>query len=113
MASYVLVSKDFKYEIILVFIFTLLPFLRRTCSLVHNDGQVLKNEKYLYIISFPVAYECYIYTHNENFMKSIPDAIFESAKLDGAGDFTIFINLVLPLSKPALATIGLFIALNY
>jgi putative aldouronate transport system permease protein len=49
----------------------------------------------------------------KNFMKSIPDAIFESAKLDGAGDFTIFINLVLPLSKPALATIGLFIALNY
>lgn len=48
-----------------------------------------------------------------NFMKSIPDAIIESAKIDGAGDFLIFIRLILPLSKPGLASIGLFIALAY
>lgn len=47
------------------------------------------------------------------FMRSIPDAITESAKIDGAGDFTIFVRLILPLSKPGLATIGLFTALNY
>lgn len=47
------------------------------------------------------------------FMRSIPDAITESAKIDGAGDFTIFIRLILPLAKPGLATIGLFSALNY
>jgi putative aldouronate transport system permease protein len=44
---------------------------------------------------------------------TIPDAISESAKIDGAGDFRIFIAIILPLSKPALATIGLFIALHY
>jgi len=48
-----------------------------------------------------------------NFLKSIPDAIAESAKVDGAGDFLIFIRLILPLMKPALASIGMFIALNY
>jgi len=48
-----------------------------------------------------------------SFMKGIPRSISESAKIDGAGDFTIFIKLILPLSKPVLATIGLFIALNY
>ena len=37
----------------------------------------------------------------------------ESAKIDGAGDFEIFIKIILPLSKPALATVGLFIALGY
>ena len=47
-----------------------------------------------------------------NFMKSIPDAIMESAKIDGAGDFRIFC-LIIPLIKPALASIGMFIALNY
>ncbi|OXM86196.1 carbohydrate ABC transporter permease [Paenibacillus rigui] len=47
------------------------------------------------------------------FLRSIPDAITESAKIDGAGDFTIFVRLILPLSKPALATIGLFTALIY
>ncbi|AEI40751.1 carbohydrate ABC transporter permease [Paenibacillus mucilaginosus] len=47
------------------------------------------------------------------FLRSIPEAITESAKIDGAGDFTIFVKLILPLSKPALATIGLFTALGY
>ncbi|MCL6459778.1 MAG: carbohydrate ABC transporter permease [Gorillibacterium sp.] len=49
----------------------------------------------------------------KNFMKSIPDSISESAKIDGAGDFTIYRKLILPLSTPGLATIGLFMALGY
>jgi putative aldouronate transport system permease protein len=49
----------------------------------------------------------------KNFSKSIPDSITESAKIDGAGDFTIFLRLILPMSKPALASLGLFIALGY
>ncbi|MCM3271859.1 carbohydrate ABC transporter permease [Paenibacillus elgii] len=49
----------------------------------------------------------------KNFMKSIPDSITESAKIDGAGDFTIYWKLILPLSTPGLATIGLFLALAY
>ncbi|QHT59558.1 carbohydrate ABC transporter permease [Paenibacillus lycopersici] len=49
----------------------------------------------------------------KSFTKSIPHAITESAKIDGAGDFTIFLRLILPMATPALATIGLFIALGY
>ncbi|MFB9329881.1 carbohydrate ABC transporter permease [Paenibacillus aurantiacus] len=49
----------------------------------------------------------------KNFMKSIPDSIIESAKIDGAGDFRIYRQLILPLSTPGLATIGLFLALGY
>jgi putative aldouronate transport system permease protein len=49
----------------------------------------------------------------KSFTKSIPYEITESAKMDGAGDFTIFLRLILPMSTPALATIGLFIALGY
>jgi putative aldouronate transport system permease protein len=49
----------------------------------------------------------------KSFVSSIPHAITESAKIDGAGDFTIFIKLILPMTTPALATIGLFIALGY
>ncbi|OXS59297.1 sugar ABC transporter permease [Cohnella sp. CIP 111063] len=47
------------------------------------------------------------------FVQSIPHAITESAKIDGAGDFMIFRKLILPMTTPALATIGLFIALGY
>ncbi len=49
----------------------------------------------------------------KSFMSAIPEAIVESAKIDGAGDFRIYAQLILPLSKPALATIGLFLALAY
>lgn len=49
----------------------------------------------------------------KNFVKSIPHEITESGKIDGAGDMKIFISLILPMLKPALATIGLFLALGY
>lgn len=49
----------------------------------------------------------------KSFMQAIPDAITESAKIDGAGDFRIFIQLIFPLSKPVLASIALFIAIGY
>jgi putative aldouronate transport system permease protein len=49
----------------------------------------------------------------KNFIKAIPFEITESGKIDGAGDITIFVKLILPMLKPALATIGLFIALGY
>ena len=44
---------------------------------------------------------------------TIPLSITESAQIDGAGEFQIFMRLILPLSKPVLATMGLFTALNY
>lgn len=49
----------------------------------------------------------------KNFVKAIPHEITESGKIDGAGDFKIFVSLILPMLKPALATIGLFLALSY
>lgn len=49
----------------------------------------------------------------KNFMRTVPYEIIESGKVDGAGDFRIFAQLCLPVMKPALATIGLFLALGY
>ena len=49
----------------------------------------------------------------KNFMKGIPHEVTESAHIDGAGDFRIFVSIILPMATPALATIGLFIALGY
>lgn len=47
------------------------------------------------------------------FMTSIPGALFEAAKIDGAGHMKIFSNLVIPLGKPILVTMGLFSGLAY
>lgn len=47
------------------------------------------------------------------FMQDVPEAIYESARLDGASEYTIFSRIVIPLMKPGLATVGLFIVLMY
>jgi putative aldouronate transport system permease protein len=47
-----------------------------------------------------------------SFMDGLPYALQESAKLDGANDFTIYWRIILPLCKPVLATIALFLAVN-
>jgi putative aldouronate transport system permease protein len=49
----------------------------------------------------------------KGFLQALPDTLFESAKIDGAGEFRIFVQIVLPLSLPALATVGLFFVLQY
>ncbi|AZN41078.1 carbohydrate ABC transporter permease [Paenibacillus albus] len=48
-----------------------------------------------------------------NFFKQIPSEVREAAVIDGASDFAIFTRIVLPLSKPVLATVGLFLAVMF
>ena len=43
-----------------------------------------------------------------NFFSGLPDALIESAKIDGAGEWTILLRIILPLSMPIIATITLF-----
>ncbi|MFF2507160.1 carbohydrate ABC transporter permease [Streptomyces sp. NPDC058067] len=47
------------------------------------------------------------------FFQGIPEELYEAARLDGAGDWTVFWRIVLPLSKAALAVVGLFYAVSY
>ncbi|MEV5030283.1 carbohydrate ABC transporter permease [Paenibacillus sp. LPE1-1-1.1] len=47
------------------------------------------------------------------FIQGIPEALIESAELDGAGPFRILIQIIVPLSKPMLAAIGLFTAVGH
>ena len=48
-----------------------------------------------------------------NYFFSVPDALYESAKIDGAGDFRIFWQIYIRLATPVLATVTLFTALGY
>ncbi|WP_291651020.1 carbohydrate ABC transporter permease [Clostridium sp.] len=47
------------------------------------------------------------------FKTTVPDAIIESAKIDGASEFLLFLKIVLPISLPAIATIALFLTLGF
>lgn len=47
------------------------------------------------------------------FLSCIPYSLYEAAYLDGAGDFRVFLTIVLPLAKPVIATVGFMTLLNY
>jgi putative aldouronate transport system permease protein len=46
------------------------------------------------------------------YIRTIPESLFESARIDGISDFKMFTHFVLPLSKPVLATVALFVAVG-
>ncbi len=64
------------------------------------------NTRFAIIIAFAIT------TFNavllKNFFEAVPDALEEAARIDGANDLMILLKIILPLSVPALATIGLF-----
>ena len=114
MTAYVLYRRDFRYrnQFSFFFYFTtlfsggLVSYYIIMLNVFHLKNNILA-------LILPLLMSPYYILIMRNFLKSVPDAIPESAKVDGAGDFTIFIKLCLPLMKPALACIGMFIALNY
>jgi len=115
MAGYVLSRKDYKYRngLSFFFFFTtifqggLIPWYILCVRYLH-----FKDHPYIALIVPPLFNFFYLIVLR-SFMSTIPEAIVESAKIDGAGDFYIFRKLIIPLSKAPLATIGLFSALNY
>jgi putative aldouronate transport system permease protein len=48
-----------------------------------------------------------------NYLEGIPDSLEESAKIDGAGNFRIFISIMLPLAMPCVAALSVFSAVNF
>lgn len=64
----------------------------------------------LWALILPTAMSTYNFIIVRNFLESIPDSIEESAKIDGAGHILILFKLIIPLSKPVLATVSLFYA---
>ena len=114
MAAYVLASRDFRYRYQVSFFFYF--------TSVFGGGLVpwyIFNTKYLHFhnsmiaLILPILVNVTYLLILKSYMMSIPESLYESAKLDGAGDLRIYVNIALPLSKAGLATVGLFIALNY
>ncbi len=78
------------------------------------NTQLLGLKDTMWVLIVPLAVSSFNVTISRTFFRTtIPDAIIESAKIDGASQFTIFAKIVLPVSKPVLATIGLFLAFGY
>lgn len=115
MTGYVLQRRDFKYrnQISFFLYFTtifqggLIPWY----ILLVN---VLQVRDTYFVLIWNVLMSPFLIILMRSFIQgAIPHEMTESAKMDGAGDFTIYRRIVLPLCTPALATIGLFLALAY
>ncbi|MBQ8081747.1 MAG: carbohydrate ABC transporter permease [Clostridia bacterium] len=61
----------------------------------------------------PTAMSAYNMFILRNFMKSIPDSLEESARIDGANDFVILVRVMLPLCAPSLAAVAMFYGVEY
>ena len=64
----------------------------------------------LFAVMLPVCATAYNTILMRSFFEGLPQSLFEAASIDGCGSFGSFIRIALPLSKPALASVGLFIA---
>ena len=114
MTSYVISRRDYKYRNIVTFIFYF--------TTLFNGGMV---STYIYFIKYyglrdnllaiilPSVMNVFYLLVMRSFMAEVATELLESAKIDGAGDFKIFVSIVLPLVKSGMATIGLFVALEY
>ena len=114
MTAYVLQRKDFKWrnKVSFFFYFTTLFSGGLVPWYILMVKYLGLKDSYLSLL-IPPLLSVFNIIIMKSYMSGIPQALTESAKIDGAGDFTIFIKVILPLVKPALATIGMFIALGY
>ena len=80
--------------------------------MVNTQVYGLKNT-YLALILPGACSTFYVVIMRTFFQTTIPDSIIESGKIDGASQLRIFVQLVLPLALPVIATIGLFFTFNY
>lgn len=112
--AYVLSRKDFKWrnKFSFFFYFTtlfsggLVPYyllMTRTLNL---------KDSYLSLL-LPLLFSVYNLLVMKSYISAIPDSLIEAAKIDGCGVAKTLVSVVLPLITPALATVGLFIALAY
>lgn len=68
----------------------------------------------IWALILPLACSSFSVTICRTFFRTtVPDSIVESAKIDGAGQFRIWTQIVMPISKPVIATIGMFAAFGY
>jgi ABC-type glycerol-3-phosphate transport system permease component len=114
MTGYALYRPDFfiRNKIAFFFYFTTLFSAGLAPSYIWMVRYLGMRNNYLAVL-LPLLMSPWLILLMRNFMRSVPYEITESGKMDGAGDFRIFISLIFPMMKPALATIGLFLALGY
>jgi putative aldouronate transport system permease protein len=110
--AYVLSRKEFLFakEVSLFYVLTMYVSGGLVPTLLLYKALGLTNNFWVYII--PGMISAFNMIVIRTFMNGLPDSFVESAQVDGAGHLKIFFRIVLPLCKPVMATVALFIAVG-
>ena len=114
MTAYVLSRKDFEWRngFSFFFYFTTLFSGGLVPTFVLYTQTLNLRDSYLALL-LPLVFSVYNLLVMKSYISAIPDSLIDAAKIDGCGEVRTLFQVVLPLIKPALATVGLFIALAY
>ncbi|MEC0089613.1 carbohydrate ABC transporter permease [Paenibacillus macquariensis] len=112
--AYVLSREDYKYKSSLSFyVFFTMLFNGGLVPTYMLISKYLHLKNTIWVLILPYLAIPWFILLLRSFMQKIPHSIIESCMIDGASELRIFFKIILPLAKPGLATIGLFIVLQY
>jgi len=113
--GYVLSQSNYKLKGLLTWVvFIPMVFNGGLVSSYYINSNLLGLKDTVWALILPLAVSSFNVIICKTFFKStIPDGLIESAEIDGASQFRIFFSIVLPISLPVLATIGLFLCFAY
>ena len=115
LAAYAFTVLKFKGKELLFFLYIIVMLLPLQVTLMPNyivADWLGITDSYLAII-LPGIFNSFGVFLLRQFMKSLPDAYLEAAKIDGAGHGTIFISIILPMIKPGIAATAMLTLLDY
>ena len=114
MIGYAISRRDYRYGRVTTFyIFFTMLFSGGLVPSYILITQYLHLKDTLWALIIPYLLSPFNIMLMKGFLQKIPGEIIESCKMDGAGELRIFFRIILPLSTPALATLGLFISFMY
>ena len=113
--GYVLSRKEFKIrQFFVIMVFIPMIFSGGMVANYVVVANILNLSNKIWSLIFPLLMSSFNVIISRTFFQStIPDSIIESAKIDGASQLYIYTRIVVPISKPVFATIGLFLTFGY
>lgn len=111
LGGFALAKYRFKYNKLILGIFiagNMIPFQMMMFPVFEISNVLGLYDTYLAVILFHISFQmgfCIFFLRN--FIRTIPTDLLDAARVDGSSEFRIFLQIVLPLTKPALAALGI------
>ena len=113
MLSFALSRKEYVLRPIITLLMVLTMYVN--AGLIPNYlliSKTLKLSKTFWVYIIPPMFSCFNMIVIRTYITGLPEALVESARIDGANDFKIFWRIIFPLCMPVLATVALFVAVG-